>query len=474
MTLNYEDEKNLYNARKIFFIGIGGISMSGLAMILKHRGYIVEGSDISKSDITSALVKFGINVHIGHERKNITDDIDLVVYTAAVKEDNEELLTARMKNKFVIPRSKLLGIIMDGFNSSVAVSGTHGKTTTTSMISQILLEANLDPTITVGGVLPSINGNTRVGNSGYFVAEACEYKDSFLEFYPYVGVILNMDLDHIDYFKSIDDVRRSFAGFISNIKDGGLLVINNDIDDIPGLITQSGNEELRVITFGTDKNANWYAKDIEISSDGLPSFEVLYNGFSLGRISLKVPGKHNIYNSLSAMAVANDFGVNPEYFKKGLGNFSGAKRRFEYKGEYLGVTIIDDYAHHPAEVKATLKAAREHSYNNIWCVFQPHTYSRTKAFLNEFAEAFSDADHVILSDIYAAREVNPGDISASHLKDKIINTGQKAVYINNFSEIEELLKANCKPGDLIITMGAGDVYRIGENIVVGDKLKLGS
>ena len=452
-----KDFLNQYQS--VYFIGIGGISMSGLAEILPSKGFQVSGSDMKQSTETQHLQSIGINVNIGHKAENITDDIQLVIYTAAVKQDNPELIAAKQKNITIIDRAHLLGLIMKQYPYSVAISGTHGKTTTTGMVSDILLSANADPTITVGGILPTIQSNTKIGGNSYFIAEACEYFDSFLQFYPFIGVILNIEADHLDYFKNLDNIRASFHKFAQNIASNGTLIINNTI---PQLQQITENLSCHVETIGLEGEANWKAQNITHEPDGRNSFDVIYNDVCLGRVHLHIPGDHNITNALSAFAVAYTLSLSTEDIIKGLEKFHGTQRRFQRKGEKNGVIVIDDYAHHPTEIKATLSAAKKIQHNTTYCVFQPHTYSRTKALFDSFATAFTDADVIIIADIYAAREKDNGTINAQQLADEIVRHNKNALYCGNFQQITNYLNTHCKKGDLLLTVGAGDVYRVGE------------
>ena len=446
----------------IHFIGIGGISMSGLAEILLEEGFTITGSDSKESPLTDALEKKGIKVFYGQRASNILPDTKVVVYTAAIHPDNPEYKQAVSMGVPMLTRAELLGQIMENYNSSIAVAGTHGKTTTTSMISHIMMDADLDPTITVGGILPSIHGNIRVGGSEVFVAEACEYTNSFLNFYPKIGIILNMDADHLDFFKDIDDIRCSFHKFAQNIKKDGTLIINADT---PEYKKAAEGLECSVVTYSLEGNADYTAKDITWDKYGHPSFTACYQGRKIGSFYLKVPGIHNVSNALAAIAAARALNVPVETIVKGLGSFSGTDRRFQYKGETNGVTVIDDYAHHPTEIAATLSAAVNYPHKTLWCVFQPHTYTRTKALLPEFAEALTRADHVVLADIYAAREQNTIGISSEDLQKKIAELGTPCEYYPTFDEIENYLLSHLAPGDLLITMGAGDVVMIGEHLL---------
>ncbi len=457
MNINLEN-----NAQHIHFVGIGGISMSGLAEILNFEGFKVSGSDIKDTAITDKLKSYGIKVTIGQKAENIEDGTDLVVYTAAVKGDNPEIVAAKEKSIPVVERAVLLGAIMDRYKNSIAVSGTHGKTTTTSMISEIIMAANLDPTITVGGILQSIGGNIRVGSSEYFIAEACEYCDSFLHFKPYVGVVLTVDADHLDYFKNLGNIRKSFHKFEENIAENGTLVINSAIPNYKQLIE---GLKSNIVIYGD--GGDICAKELEISDNGTYSFDIYNKGIFECRISLNVPGRHNVDNALAAFAAVKVFGVDNKYIIDGLGNYHGTDRRFQYKGKFNNVTVVDDYAHHPTEIKATLASAKNIKKNRLWCIFQPHTYSRTYNLLDEFTKAFDDADKIIISDIYAAREKDTGLISSATLADHIKSHGKDAIYLGDFQAIKKYIQQNCKDGDLLITMGAGDVYLIGEALVKG-------
>lgn len=446
----------------VHFIGIGGISMSGLAEILLKQNFTLSGSDSQASPITEKLASLGATIAIGQRAKNISSDIDLVVYTAAIREDNEEFQEAVRKNIPMLTRAQLLGEIMDNYKNSIAVSGTHGKTTTTSMLSHILLEANTDPTISVGGILDRIDGNIHVGHSDVFLTEACEYTNSFLEFYPKYSIILNIEEDHMDFFKDLADIQHSFKQFASQTADDGLLVLNSDIECIP-YITEGLN--VNYVTFGLSEDSTYRAENIVFDDFGNAHFDFSISGVPSGHIDLSVKGEHNIYNALSAIAVAQSIGVSLDDIHTGLLSFGGTKRRFERKGELNNFTIIDDYAHHPTEIKATLKSAKTYPHNEIWCIFQPHTYSRTKAFLDGFAEALSYSDHIILTDIYAAREPDMGEVSSKDIFDRLAPYNVDAHYIPAFEDIMDFVLKNCKKNDLLITMGAGNVVNIGEMLL---------
>ena len=447
---------------KIHFMGIGGISMSGLAEVLLERGFTISGSDMKFSPITEKLESHGASIVYEQKAENITDDIDLVVYTAAIHPDNPEYRAVIEKNIPHMDRAELLGQIMNNYQNSIAVSGTHGKTTTTSMLSLIMLEGGCDPTISVGGILKDIDGNIRVGRSQNFITEACEYTNSFLKFNPRIELILNVEADHLDFFKDLDDIRHSFRLFSEKLDENGILIINGEIPNV-SYFTQ--NLPCKVLTYGFDADDNYTVQNITFDEYACGSYDLYVDGQKIDHITLGVTGIHNVSNSLSAIAVARELGISMEHIKAGLLKFKGTDRRFEYKGEINGITIIDDYAHHPTEIEATLTAAKNYPHNKIWCVFQPHTYTRTKSLLNEFAEALSLADHVVLADIYAAREKDPGDIHSRDLQAALQRIGTQTDYFPSFEEIENFLLQNCAHGDLLITMGAGDIVNVGEDLL---------
>ncbi len=461
MSLSFNMDLSLYN--HIHFIGIGGISMSGLAEILLHNNYAVSGSDIQSSSITKKLETKGATIFIGHSANNIKKDTELVIYTAAVKADNEELIKARELNIPTIERAPFLGYIMKQYKKSIAVSGTHGKTTTTSMISIILEEANIDPTILVGGELDAIGGNVKVGNSPYFITEACEYVESFLHFSPYIGIILNIEEDHLDYFTDIDHIKRAFHKFAKLIPENGYLIAKGDNEEVASVL-----QDLKcpISTFGISDNCNWQAKNIDYDDMGFGSFDVFYEGELFGDFQLSVPGFHNIINSLSAIACAHYLGVPTSTIKESLTLFKGTHRRFELKGKIQNISVIDDYAHHPTEIMATLSAAKRYPHNKMWCVFQPHTYTRTITLLDEFSTAFEMSDEVIIADIYAAREKDTGLIHSKDLTKAIRATGKDAHYLGDFQSIISYLLENVTPGDMVITMGAGNIDQVGNLFLV--------
>ncbi len=444
----------------IHFIGIGGISMSGLAHIALGDGFKVSGSDRDKSDITDKLEAEGAVIHIGHDAKNV-HGADLVVHTAAVKSDNPEMAESARLGIKLIDRAEFLGAIMKNYRHAVGVAGTHGKTTTTSMLAHALIYADTDPTISVGGELDLIGGNIRCGKSDLFVNEACEFTNSFLKFYLTVALITNIEEDHLDFFTGIEMIRDSFRRYAELTRRVGSVVAYGDDENIQLALKDSG---LDIITYGTDSSNDYYPENI-IYNAGYPSFDIYKNGEKICSASLNVPGDHNILNTLATVAVCEILGVDAQTAAKGIETFKGTHRRFEKKGFLNGAIVLDDYAHHPTEIKATLKAAKAFPHNRIRCIFQPHTYSRTRTLWNEFVTAFDDADELILTHIYAAREVYDGVTDPDRLAEEIAARGIDSKYIDSFSDIEKYIKETAQENDIIFTMGAGDVTNIGDMLV---------
>ena len=447
----------------LHFTGIGGISMSALAEIMISRGFTVTGSDSHESKITDHLESLGAKIFYNQVAGNISSNIDVLIYTAAIKQDNPELVKAKELGIPLLTRAEFLGQIMLNYPMAIGVSGTHGKTTTTSMLSQIMLEGNTDPTILVGGIMPAIHGNTRVGHSDKLITEACEYTNSFLSFKPNMAIILIVAADHLDFFKDLDDIRHSFRKFAELVPDDGFLVINSDIDNLEYF---TDGLKCKVITVGSDPaKSDYSAANIEFDQFAKGSYDLVVNGEKSFHVALNVTGEHNIYNSLAAIAAAHAMGISDENIKAGLTQYGGTDRRFQYKGKVGDVTIIDDYAHHPDEITATIKTAKHYPHKKMWVVFQPHTYSRTKSLLPEFGKALKEADAVVLADIYAAREKDTLGVSSLDVKKEIEKYGTEVHYYPSFSEIENFLLESCSPGDLLITMGAGDVVKIGEHLL---------
>lgn len=447
----------LDKVKKLHFVGIGGSGMCPIAEILMAKGYEITGSDIYESDTLERIRKtYNVKIYMGHAESNIEPDCEALVYTAAVKQDNPELVAARNKGIPVIERSVMLGMLTDKYENTIAVSGTHGKTTTTGMLTQIFIEGLKDPSAVIGGKLQFIGGNGKIGKSEDMICEACEYVDTFLELYPNMSVILNVDADHLDYFKNLDNIIASFNKFSKQTKS--VLVVNGDDENALKAVCDITDKE--IITFGYGENNNYKAVLNERPSDALSSFTVYKNGEVLGDFKLIVPGEHNVLNALAAIAASDYNGVDLEKMKKALYEFKGVHRRFEILGNFNGITVADDFAHHPTELRATLSAAMKMGFNNVWALFQPHTFSRTFMLLDDFASALSIPDKVVMSEILPVREENIYNIYTKDLADKI----EGSVWFNTFEEMADYTMANAKEGDLILTLGGGDVYKLANMI----------
>lgn len=458
---------NLPDYKKIHCIGIGGIGLSAIAEILLSRGYEVSGSDMRESEITERLMENGAKIYLGHRAKNV-EDAELVVYSAAVGNDNPELARAVELGIPTITRAQALGALMEEYENSIAISGTHGKTTTTSMVSLILKDAQKEPTILVGGNLSEINGNVYVGDNKYFVTEACEYMDSFLSLKPKIEIILNIDSDHLDYFKDVEHIASSFDKFARLVPEQGAVIAYDANPFVKSVIENIPN----AITFGLSESCDYYASDIDFDNEGMPRFHVNHGGKALCEVRLSVPGEHNILNALSAFACCHILGVETADIVKTLEQYRGTQRRFDVLGKTMdGIKIVDDYAHHPTEIKATLSAVRNMKHNQLWCLFQPHTYTRTMALLEDFATSFTEADKIVLAEIYAAREKNIYKISSKSLMNKIkeYDPSKDVYFFKDFEEIASFVYNNAEEGDLVITMGAGDIYKVGEMILEKDR-----
>ena len=456
--MNRFDFSELKTSAHIHFIGIGGISMSGLADIVLNAGFLVSGSDRTKSHITEKLTKKGASIYIGHKKENVLG-ADLVVHTAAVHEDNPEMMAAHEMGINVIDRAEFLGAVMKRYKNAIGISGTHGKTTTTSMLAHALIYTEKDPTVSVGGELDIIGGNIKTGNSDFFLTEACEYTNSFLKFFPHVAVITNIEEDHLDFFKDIDDIIKSFRKFALLTKDKGYVVAWGEDPEIKKALKDSG---CNVIYYGLGKEFEYHAENISYKG-GFPEFDVVKNGEILCHIAINVPGNHNILNALASIAVCCIYDIDPELAAKGIETFKGTKRRFEKLGELNGALVIADYAHHPTEIKATLETAAKFNPNKLWCVFQPHTYTRTKTLWADFLTCFDNADELILTDIYAAREEPDGVTTSEKLASEI--TSLKTIYIKEFNDIAKYLQENAKDGDMVFLMGAGDIINISDILI---------
>ena len=438
----------LDNIKRIHFIGIGGSGMCPLAEILHSEGFELTGSDMNEGDTLERIKSYGIKVYMGHRAENI-EGAELVVYTAAVKKDNPELVAAAEQGIPAIERSIMLGIVTRRYNRSIAVSGTHGKTTTTAMLSQLLIGSGFDPSAIIGGKLPFIGGNSYVGQSDIIVCEACEYVDTFLELTPWMSIILNVDADHLDYFKTLDNIIRSFNKFAHLTT--GMLVINGDDENVLEAVE---GVDLPMISFGFRKTNDYYAVNLRNAKNAYKTFDLMHKGEKLCEIELKVPGRHNIYNALAATSAAHHLGASPEQISENLGKFTGVHRRFEVLGSPRDITVADDFAHHPTELTATLSAAMEMGFDNVWAVFQPHTFSRTAMLLDDFAKALSIPDHAIISEILPVRETNTYNIYNTDLGAKV----EGSVCIDTFEDITKYIEEHAKPGDLVLTLGGGNVY----------------
>ena len=445
--------------QNIHMIGIGGVSMSGIAVILKNWGFSITGSDSSNSENIEILMQKGIKVTIGHNLEDVANS-DIVVYSAAVKKDDPELLEAQKHHIPTIERADFLGDLTRCYQDTICISGTHGKTTTTSMISLCFLEALKSPTSQVGAYLKQIDGNYKVGNSEHFIIEACEYVESFLKFSPKAEIILNIDNDHLDYFKTFENIKNAFIKYVKLLPNDGILVLNADDSNCLDLIDYT---HATTITYGIEnKKADFTAEHITFDSDGFTAFDVYYKGNLFCKIKLSVPGVHNVSNALSCIALCTQYGIEKEAIQSALSKFTGAHRRFEFKGKINDqVSIYDDYAHHPTEILATAKSLSHKNYNHSWVIFQPHTYSRTKNLLKDFANALLNFDNVIVLDIYAAREKNTYHITSKDLVAELDFMGKNAKYISDFKECVSYVKNNVEENDVVITLGAGTVTEIG-------------
>ena len=455
---------DLTKKKKVHFIGIGGISMSAIALILLKNDFIVSGSDISENDNVKELEGKGIKVYIGHKKENIQSDLDIVVYSKAIHDDNEEIIEAKNKKILLMSRSEILGQIMTNYKERICIAGTHGKTTTTSLVSKVLLDKNLDPTINVGGIVDEIGGNSHIGkDQNLFVAEACEYTNSFLDFSPTLEVITNIEEDHLDFFKDLNDIRESFKKFIELLPKNGLLVINNKIENIDYLVKDKKND-IKVLTYGEDETADYYFKNVSYDDKHYQSFDVYNKDKLIGRMRQKLIGRHNALNFVAALALLLNMGFSFEEVKNSLIDFKGARRRLQVMAIKNGITYIDDYAHHPTEIEASLSALKELKYNNLYLIFQPHTFTRTKALYNDFVRVLSNNAITILAKIYPAREKDLGIISSKDIRDGIKlnknNINNICEYYDNYEDIYKFIKDNVKSGDLVVTMGAGDIYKL--------------
>ena len=451
----------LKKGSKIHFIGIGGVSMSGLAEIALNMGYKISGSDMNESEVLDKLRNAGIEIFIGHDAKNV-HGADLVVYTAAVKQDNVELVEARNLNIKTLERSEFLGEITLLSQETVSICGTHGKTTTTSMIAISFINGGKDPYVQVGADLKELGGNYRIGKYPYLIIESCEYVDSFLQFHPETVALLNIEEDHLDYFKDIEAIKASFKKFVEKVPERGFVIYNADDKNCVEVVKDL---KCHKISFGIKStDADWIATDIKLQDSGFYKFKAT-NGIEEVEIDLNVVGYHNILNALATIATSRAHNIDLDTIKASLEQFTGASRRFEYRGLCNGAKVFDDYAHHPTEIKATIEAAKALPHGKIWAVFQPHTYSRTKALWDEFAHTFEDVNNVLLLDIYAAREKPDGETTSEKLAEAINEVSGNCQFMASFEDCEAYLRENVKEGDLVLTIGAGSITKISHEIV---------
>ena len=455
--INIDDSKY----KNIFFIGIGGISMSALAELMLYKGYKVYGSDRMPSINTEKLEKNGATIYYEHKKEHI-ENMDLVIFTDAISFDNEEYMAAVKEKIDLVDRATFLGAIMKNYKNSIAVSGTHGKTTTTSMITEIIKDLDLNPTIMLGGQLKDIDGNIKIGDENLFLTEACEYKANILKYFPTTEIILNIDEDHLDYFDNIDHIIRTFKGYVDNLHGDDYVILNVDDENVETLFPI---DNCKVFTFGIKNDADLRAKNIDFSEDGFPTYDLYLRGEKICHVELSVLGRHNVLNSLAAIAATYVNNIPLEDAIIGLKNYKGVERRLEEKGYYKGTKIMDDYAHHPTEIKSSIHAIKNACKGKLFTIFQPHTYTRTKLLLDAFANSFDESDVIIITDIYAAREKDYGDIHSKTLRDAISDHRDNAFYISGFEDIVKFIKENIKKDDVVVTMGAGDVYKIGEMIL---------
>lgn len=453
---------DLSKYKHIHLIGIGGISMSAIAETLHNWKHVVTGSDLNQSEITDKLNSHGIQTTIGHNPE-ICKKADLIIYSAAIKEDDPEMVVARENGIPLVSRGDFVGYLTKLYEESICISGTHGKTTTTSMIAICFMNAQKDPSIEVGAILDKIGGNYQVGNSEYFIVESCEYQANFLKLFPKTEVILNIDNDHLDFYKTFDNVIKAFQDFALLLDENGLLVTNADDKNCLALkkIAKSN-----FISYGIEnQEATFLAKNITFDKNGFAQFDAYKSNEFFEHFELSVAGKHNVLNALACIAVCDYYGIDKKTMAESLKSFTGASRRLEYKGSFNDISVFDDYGHHPTEILATANAIQNKQYHESWVIFQPHTYSRTAAHLDAFAQALSQFDHIVLVDIYAAREKNTIGISSKDLLDKIQATGKEVVYIPDFDEVVKFIKSHANPHDLVLTLGAGTVTEIGPMLI---------
>ena len=451
--------------KRFHFIGVGGVGMSGLAKLLLKNKAVVAGSDLTASSVTEKLCQSGADIKIGHDEKNLSREANAVVISAAIKEDNPELKLARERGCKVYKYAQILGELMNGYDG-IAAAGTHGKSTTSGWLTYLLKQAGADPNFIIGAEITQLGSSSGVGDGKYFVAEACEYDRSFLNLKPKIAAILNIEADHLDYYKNEEEIVEAFGEFALGIKPDGVLIANGQDSNVAKVVRQLP-ADLRSETFGLDKNCNFCAQNIQLK-DGLYTFEVYHNDKLLGTTRISLPGRHNILNALAVVAMAAGAGLSSQQILQLLPNFTGIDRRLMLKEKIGEITVLDDYAHHPTEIRLTLKAIRErYEPGRIWCVFQPHQYSRTRFLLDDFSESFKFADVTIVPEIYFVRdsEASKKEINSQILVERMRANGTEAIFIDSFDRICDYLEKNIAAGDLVVTMGAGDIWKVADEYI---------
>ena len=449
--------------KKIHMIGIGGSSMSGIAEIAHSMGIEITGSDMEETYYVSKLLDKGYKINVGHNENSIDSSIDLIVYSAAISMDNPEIIKAKELNIPLMERAEFLGLISSSFKNVLCISGTHGKSTTSGMISKIFIDAKKDPTISIGASLKEIGGNNKVGSDSTIILEACEYHDSYMHFNPTIALVLNVDADHLEYFGSFDNVKKSFSKFVNLVPSDGYIFINSD-DENSSHIADNANGN--IITFGIKNEADYQAINVNYDENGYPTYDIVFKNEMIESITLKVSGEHNVYDSLASFAVCHNFGINANVIKESLKTYSGVHRRFEFLGyTSSGAKVYDDYAHHPTEIATTLYSVNNVKHNRTWALHQPFTYTRTKDHLDEFAKVLSGFDNIVLTDIYAGREKDIYNIKTEDLVDKIKPLNPNVYHFSNNDELIKFLNEHLEKDDIICSIGCGPIDKISQKLV---------
>ena len=451
------------NNKRIHMIGIGGSSMSGIAEIAASMGATITGSDMEETYYVKKLLEKGYKIYIGHNANNINKSIDLIVYSAAIQMDNPEIIKAKELNIPLMERAEFLGLITKNYNNVICIAGTHGKSTTSGMISKIFIDAKKDPTISIGASLYEIGGNNKVGTDDTIILEACEYHDSYMHFNPTIALVLNVDADHLEYFGSLDNVKKSFSNFVNLVPSNGYIFINKDDVNSSHI---ADNSKGKIITFGINSDADFKACNLLYDDNGHPAYDIFYKGKQIEHIDLRLTGEHNVYDSLASFAICYTFGIDSKVIKKSLYEYSGVHRRFEFLGYTKSKAMVyDDYAHHPAEIATTLYSVNKVKHNKTWALHQPFTYTRTRDHLDEFAEVLSGFDNIVLTDIYAGREKDIYNIKTEDLVQKIKPLNPNVYHFSNTDELIKFLNDNLKENDIICSIGCGPVDKISQKLV---------